>query len=136
MRTRRSIGFGPPISGPWTRPSTWTRRGIDPASAAGCTGRSFAVLGAQRFCNAFAGIALPNPASVALHEAVGFEPLGVYRRSIQAQAPARTSLVAAEAFAPTTRRPMHQDPAAVQRRSDWPRLLRRVSRSYSHPRGG
>jgi phosphinothricin acetyltransferase len=27
----------------------------------------------------FAGIALPNPASVAMHESVGFEPLGVYR---------------------------------------------------------
>ena len=28
---------------------------------------------------AFAGIALPNEASVALHEAIGFEPVGVYR---------------------------------------------------------
>lgn len=28
---------------------------------------------------AFAGIALPNHASVALHEAVGFEPVGTYR---------------------------------------------------------
>jgi L-amino acid N-acyltransferase YncA len=27
----------------------------------------------------FAGIALPNPASVALHEAVGFKPIGTYR---------------------------------------------------------
>jgi phosphinothricin acetyltransferase len=27
----------------------------------------------------FAGIALPNAASVALHEAVGFKPVGVYR---------------------------------------------------------
>ena len=27
----------------------------------------------------FAGIALPNPASVALHEAVGFKPVGIYR---------------------------------------------------------
>ena len=27
----------------------------------------------------FAGIALPNPASVALHEAVGFRPVGIYR---------------------------------------------------------
>ncbi len=40
----------------------------------------FAILAAQGFVNAFAGIALPNAASVALHEAVGFEPLGVYRR--------------------------------------------------------
>jgi phosphinothricin acetyltransferase len=28
---------------------------------------------------AFAGIALPNDASIALHEAMGFAPLGVYR---------------------------------------------------------
>jgi L-amino acid N-acyltransferase YncA len=32
------------------------------------------------YCQAFAGIALPNEASVALHESVGFLPLGVYRR--------------------------------------------------------
>jgi phosphinothricin acetyltransferase len=31
------------------------------------------------FHMAFAGITSPNPASVALHESVGFEPLGVYR---------------------------------------------------------
>ncbi len=31
------------------------------------------------FHMAFAGIALPNPASVAFHEAMGFEPVGVYR---------------------------------------------------------
>jgi L-amino acid N-acyltransferase YncA len=28
----------------------------------------------------FAGIALPNPASVGLHEALGFEPVGTFRR--------------------------------------------------------
>lgn len=38
-----------------------------------------AVLEAQGFVNAYAGIALPNPASVTLHERVGFTPLGVYR---------------------------------------------------------
>jgi L-amino acid N-acyltransferase YncA len=31
------------------------------------------------FHAAFAGIALPNPGSVALHELVGFEALGIYR---------------------------------------------------------
>jgi phosphinothricin acetyltransferase len=30
------------------------------------------------YVSAFAGIALPNPASVALHEAMGFLPVGVY----------------------------------------------------------
>jgi phosphinothricin acetyltransferase len=32
------------------------------------------------YFQAFAGIALPNDASVALHESVGFEPIGVYRK--------------------------------------------------------
>ena len=32
------------------------------------------------YANAFAGIALPNEGSVGLHEAVGFTPIGVYRR--------------------------------------------------------
>jgi phosphinothricin acetyltransferase len=31
------------------------------------------------YCQAFAGIALPNAASVALHEAMGFTSIGVYR---------------------------------------------------------
>jgi phosphinothricin acetyltransferase len=39
----------------------------------------FRILAAQGFFNAYAGIALPNPASVALHESVGFRKLGVYR---------------------------------------------------------
>jgi Sortase and related acyltransferases len=37
------------------------------------------VLRAQGFRNAFAGVALPNAASVALHESVGFVALGRYR---------------------------------------------------------
>jgi L-amino acid N-acyltransferase YncA len=40
----------------------------------------FAVLAVQGFCNAYAGVTLPNPASVGLHKAVGFTPVGVYRR--------------------------------------------------------
>lgn len=39
-----------------------------------------AILSAQGYVNAYAGIALPNAASVALHESVGFKPIGVYRR--------------------------------------------------------
>ncbi|MEO6377891.1 MAG: arsinothricin resistance N-acetyltransferase ArsN1 family B [Caulobacteraceae bacterium] len=38
-----------------------------------------AQLNARGFHAAFAGIALPNPGSVALHERVGFTPVGVYR---------------------------------------------------------
>ena len=40
----------------------------------------FRILRAQGYVNAYAGIALPNAASVALHESVGFEPVGVYRK--------------------------------------------------------
>ena len=40
----------------------------------------FAVLAAQGFYNAYAGIALPNPGSVGLHESVGFRKIGEYRR--------------------------------------------------------
>jgi L-amino acid N-acyltransferase YncA len=38
-----------------------------------------AALDLQGFYNAYAGATLPNPASVRLHEAVGFRPVGVYR---------------------------------------------------------
>jgi phosphinothricin acetyltransferase len=38
-------------------------------------------LAALGYCEAFAGITLPNAASVALHEAVGFRPAGVYRNA-------------------------------------------------------
>jgi phosphinothricin acetyltransferase len=38
-----------------------------------------AVLPLQGYINAYAGVTLPNPASVGLHEAMGFQPVGVYR---------------------------------------------------------
>jgi phosphinothricin acetyltransferase len=38
----------------------------------------FAVLALQGFVSAYAGIAVPNYGSTGLHEAVGFEPIGVY----------------------------------------------------------
>ena len=40
----------------------------------------FGILAAQGYFNAYAGIALPNAASVRLHEAVGFRKIGVYER--------------------------------------------------------
>lgn len=42
-------------------------------------GALLGVLELQGFRMAYAGIALPNPASVGLHESLGFEPVGVYR---------------------------------------------------------
>jgi phosphinothricin acetyltransferase len=40
----------------------------------------FEELRAQEFVNAYAGITLPNDASVRLHESVGFRPIGVFER--------------------------------------------------------
>jgi phosphinothricin acetyltransferase len=37
------------------------------------------IVTAQGFCNAYAGITLPNASSVGLHEALGFTPVGAYR---------------------------------------------------------
>ena len=42
--------------------------------------RLFAILRLQGFVNAYAGITLPNAASESFHRAMGFEPVGVYRR--------------------------------------------------------
>ena len=39
----------------------------------------FAILAQQGYFQAFAGVALPNPGSEGLHEAMGFEVVGVYR---------------------------------------------------------
>jgi len=57
---------------------------VDPARARQGIGRALysallPALAAKGFHAAFAGIALPNTASIALHEAMGFIPVGVYR---------------------------------------------------------
>ena len=41
--------------------------------------RLFDDLTRKGFCNAFAGVALPNDGSIALHRSVGFEPIGVFK---------------------------------------------------------
>jgi L-amino acid N-acyltransferase YncA len=58
---------------------------VDPADQRRGAGRAlyrelFEVLGGQGYRIALAGIALPNEASVAMHESLGFEPIGIYRR--------------------------------------------------------
>jgi phosphinothricin acetyltransferase len=37
------------------------------------------ILADKGYCNAYAGITLPNDASVALHRRLGFQPVGVFR---------------------------------------------------------
>jgi phosphinothricin acetyltransferase len=39
----------------------------------------FALLTLQGFTQCYAGITLPNPGSVGLHESMGFQPVGIYR---------------------------------------------------------
>ena len=39
----------------------------------------FALLRLQNYYTVYAGITLPNPGSVGLHEAMGFRPVGIYR---------------------------------------------------------
>jgi phosphinothricin acetyltransferase len=51
------------------------RRGI----ARALYGALFSLLRVQGYYAAHAGITLPNPASVGLHESLGFRPVGVYR---------------------------------------------------------
>lgn len=43
-------------------------------------GELLPILRRQRFVNVYAGITLPNPASVALHVAIGMRRIGVYER--------------------------------------------------------
>jgi phosphinothricin acetyltransferase len=42
--------------------------------------RLFDVLAAQGYCNAYAGITLPNDASMRFHQSMGFEWIGVFKR--------------------------------------------------------
>lgn len=49
--------------------------------AGGLYRRLFEILIAKGFCNAYAGIALPNDASVAFHKSLGFAPVGVFHRA-------------------------------------------------------
>lgn len=57
---------------------------VDPAYHRRGVGRAlyaalFRLLAAQGYFKLYAGVTLPNPGSVGLHTAVGFEPVGVYR---------------------------------------------------------
>ncbi|MBX7183970.1 MAG: GNAT family N-acetyltransferase [Vicinamibacteria bacterium] len=43
--------------------------------------RLFEILIGKGYCNAYAGIALPNDASIAFHKSLGFTPVGVFHRA-------------------------------------------------------
>jgi len=54
----------------------WRGRGVGTA----LYGELVPTLRRQRFVNAYAGIGLPNPASVGLHESIGMSLVGVYEK--------------------------------------------------------
>jgi phosphinothricin acetyltransferase len=64
----------------WSVDATvYVRRGLQRSGVGrGLYTSLFALLRLQGFFNAYAGIALPNDASVGLHRALGFQPVGVY----------------------------------------------------------
>jgi phosphinothricin acetyltransferase len=87
----------------------------------------FAILEAQGYRLACAGITLPNAASVGLHESMGFVPVGVYRRVGYKLGAWRDvgwwqrALAADDGRAPSE--PIDLD--AVQERQDWSVLVGR-----------
>lgn len=84
----------------------------------------FAILTAQGFFNAYAGISLPNTASVALHERVGFQPIGVYRNVGYKRGAWRDVGWWQLALNEPNRAPDPPlDLAAVRARADWDALL-------------
>jgi L-amino acid N-acyltransferase YncA len=61
--------------------SVYVRRGVRRAGIGQALYRSLlALLRLQGFCAAHAGITLPNPPSVGLHEALGFRPVAAFPR--------------------------------------------------------
>lgn len=54
----------------------WHRRGVGRVLYTAL----FAILRAQGYYGVYAGITLPNPGSVGLHEAMGMTPVGIYHR--------------------------------------------------------
>lgn len=117
-RTRRAYQWSVDVSVYVDAP--FQRRGI----GRGLYTSLFRILAAQGFCNAFAGIALPNPASVRLHESFGFMPIGVYDR-VGYKFGAWHSV----GWWQLTLRPYEAEPArpidsaTVRRRPDWTSLL-------------
>jgi L-amino acid N-acyltransferase YncA len=72
-RTRGAYGTSCDVA-VYVAPS-FSRRGIGRSLYA----QLLPILAQRGFHAAFAGIALPNDGSIALHQAVGFEPVGTYR---------------------------------------------------------
>lgn len=96
----------------------------------------FAILRAQGYRNACAGIALPNAASVALHEAMGMRPVGVYRHvGYKLGAWHDVGWWQGELQPPpaTAEPPTPRTLAEVRRRGDWDALLAAPGATLARP---
>ena len=67
------------MAGRWTCRFTFGRVFDEEDSGRALYTSLFALLKLQGFYNALAGTTLPNPGSIGLHQAMGFQPVGVYR---------------------------------------------------------
>ena len=92
----------------------------------------FELLRQQGFFKAYAGVALPNPASTALHEAMGFEPVGVYKGVGYKLGAWRDVAHYQLALQPERQNP--NPPALPARLLDTPRWSDAVSRGLGHYR--
>ena len=72
------IAIAPRISGRSRSRPTSTKRRQRAGQGRALYAALFRILVAQGFVNAYAGITLPNPASVGFHRAMGFKKVGVY----------------------------------------------------------
>ena len=72
-REREAYAWSVEVSA-YVRP-THLRQGI----AQALYSRLFAELASKGYCNAYAGVTLPNPASIALHLSSGFSSIGVFK---------------------------------------------------------
>ena len=82
------------------------------------------ILKVQGFFNAYAGVALPNPGSVGLHESIGFQAIGVFRNVGYKMGAWHDVGWWELALQPTVAEPAPPlSVDAIQRDSSWPHML-------------
>lgn len=81
MPSRRPTAHGRRIDGASKSRSTSTSLARGRGVATSLYHRLHDVLGKQGYLVAYAAITIPNPVSIGLHEALGYERIGTFRRA-------------------------------------------------------